>query len=328
MRKVHSICMRATMSAAIAIVATLAAADVHAEYPDRPLRMIVPFPPGGNTGLIARMVSQKLAESLGYQVIVDNRGGAGSTLGAGIAAKSPPDGYTLFLASQANAISAGLYSKLSYDLAKDFAPITMMAISRHVLVVHPSLPVKTVKDLIALAKAQPNKLTFSSSGSGSSSHLAPELFCSMAGIKMLHVPYKGGGPAVIALMSGEVSSMFSSLAPAVPYIKNGKLRALGVGSEQRSPLLPNVPTISESGVPGYDVSTWYGLMAPAGTPKEIIGRLHNETVKLLNVPETKQWLFDASYEVRTSTPEEYGAFTREEIEKWTKVIRSAGIQPD
>lgn len=310
--------------AAVLVVITPAGA----EYPDRPLRLIVPFPPGGNTGLLARMLSQKLVEALGHQVVVDNRGGAGSTIGAGIAAKSPPDGYTLFLASQANAISAGLYSKLNYDLVRDFAPITLLAISLHVLVVHPSLPVKSVKELVVLAKARPGQLAYSSSGSGASSHLAPELFSSMAGIKMLHVPYKGGGPAIIALLSDEVSLMFSSLAAAIPHIKAGKLRGLAVGSAQRSPLMPDLPTVSEAGVPGYDVSTWYGLLVPAGTPNEIVARLHAETVRLLGLPDVRQWLAASSYEARTSTPEEYAAFTRREVEKWAKVIKAAGIHAD
>jgi len=313
------------MSLAVVFPAVVPA---HAGYPDRPLRLIVPFPSGGNTGLIARIVSQKLAEVLGVQVVVDNRGGAGSTLGAAIAAKAAPDGYTLFLASQANAISAGLYSNLSYDIIRDFAPITMLAISHHVLVAHPSLPVKSVKELIALAKAQPEQIRFSSSGSGSSSHLAPEMFSSMAGIKLLHIPYKGGGPAIIALLSGEVSLMFSSPAPAFPYIKVGKLRGLGVSSTQRSTLLPELPTIIEAGVPGYDVATWYGLAAPAGTPMEITTRLRSEIVRILDFPDAKRLLAAEAYEPRTSTPEEYSAFTREEVEKWRRVIKSARIKVD
>ena len=297
-------------------------------YPVKPLRLIVPFAPGGNTSLIGRMVSRYLAEALGQQIVVDNRGGAGSTIGAALAAKAPPDGYTLFLASQANAISASLYRNLSYDLAKDFAPVTMLAISKHVLVVHPSVPVTSLKNFIAFARARPGSLLFSSSGRGSSSHLAPELFASMAGIKMLHVPYKGGGPAIIGVLTGEVSLMFSSLAPAIPHIKEGKLRALGIGSAQRSPLLPAVPTVSEAGLPGYDVTTWYGLVVPAGVPKEIIARLHSETIRALERPDVKDWLHASAYEPRASTPEEYAAFTRREIAKWAKVVKSAGVRAD
>ena len=323
--KLIPFCLLFAVAAALFSTAPVGAQQ---QYPVKPLRLIVPFPPGGNTSLIGRMLSQKLAEPLGQQIVVDNRGGAGSPIGAALAAKAPPDGYTLFLASQANAISASLYSNLSFDLVRDFAPVTMLAISKHVLVVHPSLPVRSLKELIAFARARPGSLMFSSSGSGSSSHLAPELFASMAGIKMLHVPYKGGGPAIIAALTGEVSLMFSSLAPAIPHIKEGKLRALGIGSTQRSPLLPDVPTVSEAGLPGYDVSTWYGLVAPAGVPKEIIARLLAETVRVLERPDVKQWLHASAYEPRTSTPEEYAAFTRREVEKWAKVIKAAGVRVD
>ena len=313
----------------IAVAGALAVfSPAQAEYPEKPLRLIVPFPPGGGTEPIARILSQKLAEAFGHQVIIDNRPGAGTTIGADLAAKSPPDGYTLFLGSIANAISAVLYSKLNYDLVRDFAPITLLATTPGVLVVHPTLPVKSVKDLIALAKSRPGQLAYSSSGNGSPNHLAGELFKYMTGVKMIHVPYKGGGPSTIALLSGEVSLCFASMPSAIAHIRAGKLRALAVTTAQRLQSMPALATIGEAGVPGYEAEIWYGLSAPARTPKEIIARLHAESVKALALADVKERLDSMGYLVRTSTAEEYAAFTQSEIEKWKKVVKAADMHTD
>ena len=320
--------MKKISCAALAAIALAAATFARPDYPDKPLRLIVPFPPGGGTEPIARVLSQKLAEALGQQLIVDNRPGAGTTIGAEIAAKSPPDGYTLFLGSIANAISAVLYPKLNYDLIRDFAPITLLATTPGVLVVHPTLPVKSVRELIALAKARPGALAYSSSGNGSPNHLAGELFKFMTGVKMIHVPYKGGGPSTIALLSGEVSLCFASMPSAIEHIRAGKLRALGVTTAQRARALPQIATIGEAGVPGYEAETWYGLSAPARTPKEIIARLHAESVKALMLADVKDRLDNMGYLVRTTSAEDYGAFTQNEIEKWRKVVKAADMRAD
>jgi len=303
-------------------------APVQAQYPEKPLRFILPFPPGGGTDTLGRVIGQKLSDMLGQQVVMDNRPGAGANLGAEIAAKSPPDGYTLFMGNVAHTINVSLYSRLNYDLARDFAPVTLLASTPNILVVHPSLPVKSVKELIALAKAQPGRLDYASSGSGSSSHLAAELFDNMAGVKMTHVPYKGGGPAVIALISGQVSVGFATTPSVISYVKAGKLRGLAVTGAHRSPAIPGLPTISEAGVPGYEAGTWYGLLVPSGTPKEIIARLHADAVKVLKLPDVKARLDATGYEAIGSTPEEYAAYTRTEIAKWAGVIKASGVHVD
>jgi len=307
-------------------VLTAAAAEV--QYPSKPVRLIVPFPPGGGTEPIARLVGRKLADAFGHQVVIDNRPGAGTTIGLEVVARSPADGYTLLLGSIANAISATLYSKLNYDLIKDFEPITLLSTSAGVLVVHPALPVKSVKELIVLAKLRPGELAYSSSGNGTPNHLAAELFRYMTGVRWIHVPYKGGGPSMIALLSGEVSLAFASLPSAISQIRAGKLRALAVTTAQRWPSLPGVPTISASGVPGYEADTWYGLSAPAGTRRAIIARIHAETLKILKLPDVTQRLDQLGYQVRVTTPAEYAAFTRSEIEKWGRVIKAAGMHVD
>lgn len=313
----------------IVIVGMLAMFSVaHAEYPEKPLRLIVPFPPGGGTDTIARILSQKFTETLGQQVILDNRPGAGTTIGAELAAKSPPDGYTLLLGSIANAISAALYSKLNYDMVRDFAPITLLATTPGVLVVHPALPVKSVQELIAFAKLRPGELPYSSSGNGSPNHLAGELFKYMTGTKMIHVPYKGGGPSIIALLSGEVSLCFASMPSAIMHIRAGKLRALAVTTAQRLHSMPALATINEAGVPGYEAEIWYGLSAPARTPKEIVARLNAESVKALALADVKERLDNMGYLVRTSTAQEFAAFTQSEIEKWRKVVKAADMRTD
>jgi tripartite-type tricarboxylate transporter receptor subunit TctC len=312
-----------------AIVLVVTAAVAHAQpYPVKPIRFIVPFPPGGGTDAMARIMAPKLAEALGQQVIIDNRGGAGATIGTEIAAKSPPDGYTLLLMTVTNAVGMGLYPNLKYDLVRDFAPVTRVATTPHVLVVHPSVPAKTVKELVALAKARPGQLVYSSSGSGSVSHLGGEYFAYLTGTKLLHVPYKGGGPSVTALLGGEVSAAFATMPSVISHIKSGRVRALALTTAQRSPSLPTVGTVTEAGIPNYDVGSWYGLSVPAGTPKDIISRLHAETVKLLGLPDVKQRLDTSGFEVITSTPEQYGDFVRAEVERWAKVVKISGAKAD
>lgn len=312
-------------------VATLLATAVPAwaqQYPVRPIRLVVPFPPGGGTDTMARVVAPKLSEFLGQQVVAENRGGAGANIGAEVAAKSPPDGYTLMLATITNAIGASLYSKLNYDLVRDFAPITQLATTPHILVVHPSVPVKSVKEFVALAKAKPGDLAYSSSGSGSAAHLAGELFNSLTGVKTTHIPYKGGGPSMIALVGGEVSLAFATMPSAIGYVRSGRLRGIAVTTERRSPSTPELPTIAETGVAGYEAGSWYGLSAPAGTSKEIIARLHAETIKVVGLPDVKERLFNAGFEIVTSNPEQFAAFTRNEIQKWGKIVKAAGLKVD
>ena len=322
--------MKVAFGSSLLLLASLVpfAATVHAEFPEKPLRLVVPFPPGGGTEPLARIWSQKIAEVFGYQVIVDNRPGAGTTIGAEIGAKSPPDGYTILLGSIANAISAVLYTKLNYDLARDLAPITLLATTPSVLVVYPTLPVKSVRELVALAKARPGELAYASSGSGTPNHLAAELFSYMTNIRMVHIPYKGGGPSVIALLSGEAPLSFASLPSAIQHIRAAKLRALGVTTAQRSPALPGLPTIDESGVPGYEAETWYGVSAPARTSKEIIARLNAETAKAFTTADMKERLDGMGYLVRVTTPDQYAAFTRSEIDKWAKVVKAAHMRAD
>jgi len=296
------------------------------QYPVRPIRLIVPFPPGGGTDTMARVVAPKLSEYLGQQVVPENRGGAGANIGAELAAKSPPNGYTVMLATITNAIGATLYTRLNYDLARDFAPITQLATTPHILVVHPSVPVKSVKEFTAFTRARPGELTYSSSGSGSSAHLAGELFSSLTGTKMVHVPYKGGGPSMIALVGGEVSLCFATMPSAVGYVRAGRLRGIAVTTEKRSPSMPDLPTIAETGIKGYEAGSWYGLSAPAGTSKDIIARLHAETVKVMALPDVKERLFNAGFEVVISNPEQFAAFTRSEIQKWGKLVRATGLK--
>lgn len=299
-----------------------------AQYPAKPIRFILPFPPGGGTDTLGRMIAQKLGETLGQQVVSDNRPGGGANLGAEIAAKSPPDGYTIFMGNVAHTINVSLYPKLNYDLVKDFAPVSILASTPNILVVHPSLPVKSVKELIALTKSRPGQLDFASAGSGSSSHLAGELFNSMGGVKLTHIPYKGGGPAVVALISGQVPVGFATTPSVMPHVASGRLRGLAVTGDRRLPLAPDLPTISEAGIKGYEASTWYGLLVPAATPVDIINRLHATTVKILALDDLKKRLESSGFQGIGSTPQEYAAYTNSEIAKWAKVIKAAGIRAD
>jgi tripartite-type tricarboxylate transporter receptor subunit TctC len=304
------------------------AATAQAQYPSKPVRLIVPFPPGGGTDAMGRIVAQKLTEQLGQQVVVENRPGGGANIGVEVAAKSPPDGYTLVVITITNAIGQSVYSKLNFDLVKDFAGITRLATTPHILVVHPSVPVKSVKELIAFAKARPGELLYSSSGSGSAAHLGGEYFASLTGVKMTHVPYKGGGPSMIALVGGEVASCFATMPSAVGFVKSGRLRGLAVTTAQRSPSTPDLPTIAETGFKAFELGSWYGLAAPAGTPKEVIARLNAEALKLVKLPDVKKRLDNSGFEVTVGTPEDYTEFVRVEVAKWGKVAKSIGLRID
>jgi tripartite-type tricarboxylate transporter receptor subunit TctC len=317
-------------SAAIAALAMMcAAAPVQSQpYPSKPVRLIVPFPPGGGTDTMARVLGPKLAEGLGQQVLIDNRGGAGATIGTELAAKAPPDGYTLLLMTVTNAVGMSLYPNLKFDLVRDFAPVTRLATTPHVLVVHPSVPAKTVKELVVLAKARPGQLVYSSSGSGSVSHLAGEYFGFLTGTKMLHVPYKGGGPSIAALLGGEVSIAFATMPSVIAFIKSGRLRGIAMTTAQRSPALPDLPTVGDAGIANFDVGSWYGLSAPTGTPKEAIVRLHEATLKLLALPDTRERLAASGFDIIVSSPEQYGEFVRVEVERWGKVVKMSGAKAD
>ena len=298
-------------------------------YPDKSIRLIVPFAAGGPTDVIARAVGQKLTENLGQPVVIDNRGGGGGNIGSDLVAKAAPDGYTLVMGIVGtHAINASLYSKMPYDTVKDFAPVTLTGAATIVLVAHPSVQAKSVKELIALGKSRPGKINWASPGSGTPHHLAGELFKTMTGIGMVHIPYKGAAPAVIDLLGGQVSLAFVSLPAALPHIKAGKLTALGISAPQRSAVAPEVPTIAESALAGYELENWYGVLAPAGTPREIVNQLNREIVKALQMPEVNERLNSQGFEIRTSTPEQFAAYIKSEIVKWAKIVKDSGAKVD
>lgn len=297
------------------------------QYPVKPVRMVVPSAPGSGPDLIARVVAQKLTEALGRSVVTDPRPGAGGSLGADIVAKSPADGYTLIMGSAgSHSVNSALYPKLSYDAVKDFAPISLVSTAPNILIVHPSLPVKTVKDLVALAKAKPGELTFGSGGNGSTAHLSGELFRVLAKANMVHVPFKGAPAAAIGVMTGEISMGIINLPPALPHVKSGKLKALGVSTEKRSSAVPDIPTIAEAGLPGYEAGTWYGLLAPAGTPNDILVRLNTELVKGLRSDDMKKRIAAEGGDIVGSTPEEFTVVIKRDIEKWTRVVNASGAK--
>ncbi len=303
-----------------------ATAFVHAQnYPSRPLRMIVPTAPGGGTDFTGRLVAAKLSETLGQQVVVENRGGGGGSVGADNAAKSTPDGYTLLLGSIAtHAVNPALYKKLPYDHLKDFAPVSLIGTVPNAMVVHPSVPVKSMQEFITYAKANPGKINYGSSGVGSPPHLSMELLRSMTGINLVHVPYKGAGPALADLLGGQVQAMCTSLAGLINFIKSGRVRALGVTTAKRNPQLPDVPTIVESGVPGYEVTIWYGVFAPVATPKAIVQKLNAEMIKALTSPEMKERMALQGMDPAPSTPAELAAFVKAETVKWAKAAKDSG----
>lgn len=319
--------IRITAALGLALSATLAFAQ--GAYPSRPIKLMVPYPAGGGADLLARAVSQKLGDALGQTIVIDNRPGANGIIGTDAVAKAAPDGYTLLLANVGpNAIAQAIYPKLPYDCVRDFAPVGQMATTAHVLAVHPSVPAQNVQELIALAKAQPGKLTYASTGTGGSPHLAGELFDMLNGVKTTHVPYKGATPANMDLIGGQVTMVFNTLPPLLGQIKNGRVKALAVTTAKRASTLPNVPTLAEAGVAGYDVSTWYGLLAPAGTPPQIVARLNTELNKLMQSPEMKTQLAEKGFEVETGTAAQFGALIATEVVKWTRVAKTANVRID
>ncbi|HEX2829041.1 MAG TPA: tripartite tricarboxylate transporter substrate binding protein [Burkholderiales bacterium] len=316
---------RYALTAALVCAASAAAAD---NYPDRPVRAVVPFAPGGAVDIVARMTAQRLGEALGQTVVVDNRGGAGGTIGTDIVAKARPDGYTLLIGSMGVAVSAVLYPKLPYDTLRDLAPITMLAEQPNIVVVHPSVPAKSVRDLVALAKAKPGQVTYGSGGVGSNSHFATVLFLMKANVEMLHVPYKGLGPAITELVGGQVQMAVSNVSTALPHVKSGKLRLLAVTTKKRFGLFPDTPTVDESGVPGYESSGWYALWAPARTPRDIVSKLHGETTKALTSAAMREQLRTQGLEPIPTTPEAFDKRLRAEIAQWAKVVKATGATPD
>ena len=320
-----------TLRACFILLAAIAVANVHAQapganYPAKQIRVIVPFPAGGPTDAIARAIGQKLSETWGQPVIVDNRPGAGGNIGTELAAKSPADGYTLFIGTVANAINQSLFAKLPFDFVRDFAPVTQNYVTGLILAVHPSLPAHTVKELIALAKANPGQLSYSSSGVGGTPHLAGELFNSMAGVKMVHVPYKGSAPAMADLLGGHIQLTFDNMLTVLPQVKAGKLRGLAVTMTTRSPLAPELPTVAEAGLKGFEVKSWNGVVVPAGTPKEIIARLNGEIVRILRQPDLREKFLVQGVELVPTTPEEFGAFIKAESAKYAAVVKAAQLR--
>ena len=317
--------------AALAFACAVISAPVYgqATYPSKPVRWVIPFPPGGGTDVISRTLAQKLTELWGQQVIADNRPGSGGTIGLAAAAKLPADGYNIVLGQLANvAIAPALYPKLPYDAVRDFTPVTLALTSPLILVVHPSVPAKNVKELIALARAKPDAITFGSPGNGTTGHLATEIIKGAGKVRMVHIPYKGAVPAFTGLLGGEIAVYMSSIQPALPMLKAGRVRALGVTSAKRIAALPDIPTIAETGLPGYEVTNWYGVMAPAGVPKDVLGKLHGDLVKVMKQPDVQQRFAAEGGDATPNTPEQFAAFIRNEIAKWGKAVRESGAKVD
>lgn len=292
------------------------------------MRLIVPYAPGGGADTLARAIAQKLTESAGYSIVVDNRGGGGTILGSEIAAKAPPDGYTVIMVASTHAVVSSLHKKLPFDPIKDFAPVTRVASAPNLLALHPSVPAANVREFVEHAKSRPNELVYASSGNGGGSHLAMELFKSVARIDLVHVPYKGSGPALIDLVSGQAKVMFGGMISTLNHVRSGRLKAIAVSSAKRSPVLPDLPTIAESGFPGYEAATWYGVLAPAGTPVPIVRKLNADIIGTLNHPGLKQRMAGQGADPAPSTPEEFAAYIKTEITKWAKVVKESGAHVD
>jgi tripartite-type tricarboxylate transporter receptor subunit TctC len=318
---------RSLMLTAAGMLLALSTSVAAQDYPNKPVRLIIPFPPGGSNDVVGRMVATQLSERLGKQVVVDNRSGAGGVSGTDIAAKSAPDGYTLLVISIAHAVNPWLY-KLTYDPIKAFAPVGILATGPNVLVINPSLPVNSVKELVALAKQKPGDLQYASAGVGSFQHLGGELFKLNAGVDILHVPFKGGGPAMIDVIGGHTNVMFSSLVQTTPHIRSGKLKALGTGGTKRSPVLPEVPTVAEAGVPTYEAVNWWGIVAPAGTPQPILDKLHKELTAVLSSPEAQKQFENEGASVVQMSSAEFGSFIAKELAKWERVVKEANIKAE
>ena len=327
-RGVHMIGISKLVTACIVTTVGLAHAQPakQAAYPTKPVRLIVPFAPGGSNDIMARLTAQKFSEAFGQQVVVDNRAGASGIIGTDIAAKAPADGYTLLMMSLTLTVNPSLFRKLPYDTDKDLVPVTLVASAPLMLVVNPSVPAKSVKELIAHAKAQPGKLNFGSGGPGTTPHLAGEMLKTMAGMQMTHIPYKGGGPALADLVGGQIQLMLENIPSTLPFAKSGKLRALAVTGLKRSPLVPELPTLDEAALKGYEIVGWNGLFVPAGTPRPIVTRLHGETVKMLTQPEVRDRLATLGAEGVGSSPDEFRAFVKAEIVKWARVVKEAGLK--
>jgi len=310
------------------LLATAHLALAQDTWPSRPLRLILPFPPGGGTDILGRLIAERLSASLGQPVVVENRGGAGGNVGAEAAAHSAPDGYTIVLVAPSLAISKTLYSKLNYDPVKDFAPISLVATVPNVMITNPAVEAKNLQEFIELARSRPGAMNYGSGGAGTSNHLAGELFNIVTGTKLVHVPYKGVNLAMQGVLAGEIQLVFIGIPAALPHIKAGKLRALALVAPQRSPALPEVPTVAEAGLKDFEVTTWYGILAPAGTPRPIVSRLNAELVKIMHTPDVKERLAGMATDPLTSTPEEFAAYLKQEIAKWGDVVRKSNLKAD
>ncbi|MDB5812270.1 MAG: hypothetical protein JWN94_4392 [Betaproteobacteria bacterium] len=317
--------MRAVVVAFGMALAAVAGAQ---SYPSKPVRFVSPYPPGGANDILARIIGQKLGENLGQQMVIENRGGATGNIGAEYVAKAAPDGYTILMGQASNLTINVSLMKMPYDPIKDLAPVTLVATTPNLLVVHPSLPVKTVKDLVALARAKPGSINYASSGSGSAGHLAGELFNRVAKIDMVHIPYKGAAPALTDVVAGQAQIYFTSPISAQPFVKGGRLRMVAVTSLKRSASMPEIPTVAESGYPDFDVVSWWGVLTPAAVPKDIIGKLHTEIVKVLALPEIKAKFADQGADVASNTPEQFAAYIKSEIAKWGKLIKELGVKSE
>lgn len=295
-------------------------------YPSKPVRMVIPFPPGGSLDITMRVIAPKMSEIIGQNMILDSRPGADGNIGTEIVARSPADGYTVLINAVPLTVSPALRSKLPFDVNKDFIPVSLLTASPHVLVAHPSVPAKSVRELLAIARAHPGKLTYASAGNGSNLHMAAELLNNISGVKMLHVVYKGGGPALVAVLSGETDLSYLNIAAIMAYAKSGRLRPIAITSAQRSPLMPDVPTIAESGAPGYEFSSWAGALVPAGTPKEVVNKLYNGFARALQSPEAKKRFSDQGAIIVASPPDEFAKFFKAEVEKWARVVKDLGIK--
>ena len=314
--------------AALVLMALASTADAQS-WPAKPIRIISPYPPAGANDLLARIIAPKLSEQLGQPVVVENRAGATGNIGAELVAKAPADGYTLLMGQAGNlTINISLMAKIPFDPVRDFSPVTMVASTPNVLVVHPSLPVRTVKDLIALAKAKPGQINYATSGIGSPGHLAAELLNKSAGIRLVHIPYKGAAPALLDVVAGNAHLYFTSAVSAQPFIPSGRLRMVAVASAKRSPSLPEVPTVAEAGFPEFDVSSWWGVVAPASTPREVVIRLQTEIHRVIALPEIRAKLAEQSLDIATNTPEQFAAYIKSETAKWAKLIREVGVKPE